>query len=532
MGSAGALGDMSKTLNQFANQSRMMTQYWQELKTWSGLLLKDIIDDWGLLIKINALLITVTEVIKAIAKSKGLGNENFLSGMFETVESTNDEYDELQGKLLDFDKFRSLEGENDSSLIDEKLLQAISGYSSKIDEAENYAKQLADSWLKFWLNDDKGLTEQAESFLSILKGIGIALAGILALKFGTGIKSLKEITQAFSLLSMNKKSGVNLSLLGIGADASKPVLNLAKALKFLLSPLGVVLSIIGILYATNEDFRNSINNLIKVLFVAIGDILSPFIGLLIKVTPILSEIINVVAEVLVPVIDIVSNAVKFLSDTGLWKGFAIALGLVTAAIWAQNIAWLANPVVLIVTGITGAIIGLGVVIRSFVSNIDTIWASIKNVAIEVGNFFANVGIGVANLFIDLVNLLVKIINVVLTPIDAIANIFGKKIQIPNWNAQISYNPIPNFASGASDIDSGTVFRAGEFGKTEAVFTASNGKTNVANVRQMEQAFYNALSRYGSSGNGTITVQAYLDGEKVYENTTAKAKSRGNVWAKA
>ena len=92
--------------------------------------------------------------------------------------------------------------------------------------------------------------------------------------------------------------------------------------------------------------------------------------------------------------------------------------------------------------------------------------------------------------------------------------------------------IPNYEMGASDIDSGTVFRAGEFGKTEAVYTGSNGKTNVANVRQMEQAFYNALSRYGAEDGGKIVVEAYLDGEKVYQNTTAKAKARGNVWAKA
>jgi hypothetical protein len=60
----------------------------------------------------------------------------------------------------------------------------------------------------------------------------------------------------------------------------------------------------------------------------------------------------------------------------------------------------------------------------------------------------------------------------------------------------------------------------------------NGKTNVANVKQMEQAFYNALARHSAEGNGTIVVQAYLDGEKVYENTTARAKARGKVWAKA
>jgi hypothetical protein len=93
-------------------------------------------------------------------------------------------------------------------------------------------------------------------------------------------------------------------------------------------------------------------------------------------------------------------------------------------------------------------------------------------------------------------------------------------------------PIQFAAVGASDIDGGTLFVAGEMGKTEAVYTGSNGKTNVANVRQMEQAFYNALSRHAKDGNGTIVVQAYIDGEQVYQNTTAHAKRRGQVWSKA
>ena len=150
MGRSGALGDMSKTINQFANQSRMMTEYWQELKTWSGLLLKDLIDQSGMLIFINTLLITTTEIVKAIAKSRGLGEENFIDGIFETADATNDEIDELQGKLLDFDKFRSLEsagGTVDIS-IDEKVIEAITGYSSQIDKAKNKAQELAEAWLE------------------------------------------------------------------------------------------------------------------------------------------------------------------------------------------------------------------------------------------------------------------------------------------------------------------------------------------------------------------------------------------------
>lgn len=178
MGSAGALGDMSKTLNQFANQSRMMTEYWAELKSWSGLILKDWLDQHEVLVYINAALITMTEIVKAIARSRGVGEDNFINGLFETTEATNEEIDELQGKLLDFDKFRSLEGAGTGELaIDEKLLEAISDYSSLIDQATNRAQILADTWLEFWLNDDGTLTEQAQILIDTIKLLGLALAG-------------------------------------------------------------------------------------------------------------------------------------------------------------------------------------------------------------------------------------------------------------------------------------------------------------------------------------------------------------------
>ena len=193
MGAAGALGDMTKTLNTFANQSRMMTEYWVELKTWTGLVLKDLIDQSGALIYINAALITMSEVMKAIAKSRGLGDENYLTGMFETTEATNDAMDELQGKLLDFDKFRSLSGGEENALgIDTKLLEAIAGYSSKIDQAQNSAQKLAETWSKWWLDPSResGLTVQAEIFLEILELIGSTLLVLVGASMITSIVKL------------------------------------------------------------------------------------------------------------------------------------------------------------------------------------------------------------------------------------------------------------------------------------------------------------------------------------------------------
>lgn len=90
--------------------------------------------------------------------------------------------------------------------------------------------------------------------------------------------------------------------------------------------------------------------------------------------------------------------------------------------------------------------------------------------------------------------------------------------------------IPQFAKGASDIDGGTLFVAGEMGKTEAVYTGENGKSNVANISQLKQAFYGALVDWSAQNKGSVNLTVNLDGETVYKNTTKHAKLHGNNWA--
>ena len=372
MGSAGALGDMSKTLNQFANQSRMMTEYWQELKTWTGLLLKDLIDQSGMLININALLITTTEIVKAIAKSRGLGEENFIDGLFETTEATNDAVDELQGKLLDFDKFRSLEGATTSPLaIDEKLLEAIAGYSSKIDQAQNKAQKLADTWLEFWLNDDGTLTKQATDFLETLKLIAITLSVITAHKMFTGLSNI-----ALGLSKINATS---------------------------------ILLVAG--------FSALVYGIIK--FSEVAD----------KMT-----------------------------------------------VWEK--------ITNIVLALTASFIGFYVALNAFKASLP--------VAIASG-----------------------------------AALAGSVLAI---SASVKQATIPNYENGASDIDSGTIFRAGEFGKTEAVYTGSNGKTNVANIQQMKTAYSQSLEEWWAKARYDIPKFQGVSDSGIYTIVDGEAKRRGKKFA--
>ena len=98
------------------------------------------------------------------------------------------------------------------------------------------------------------------------------------------------------------------------------------------------------------------------------------------------------------------------------------------------------------------------------------------------------------------------------------------------SSAVAKNSVTKFADGGMP-DKGTMFVAGEAG-AEIVYNNSNGQSGVANIQQIEQAMYGALVRYGNSSNGKIELTVNLDGEKVYQNTTAHAKRRGNVWGKA
>jgi hypothetical protein len=416
----------------------------------------------------------MTEIVKAIAKSKGLGDENFIDGIFETTNATNDAVDELQGKLLDFDKFRSLEGANVSPLaIDEKLLEAIAGYSSKIDQAENAAQNLAELWLTqsgLFANINGDLVFQADKWEEIRTIVDKIVGAISA------IPLILKLAQSSAVLGLIQKlfSGRSQALIPSSTSLAELVRqsNLLEKTLWniqrhpIITTIIVAVGLLTTLYLTNDKVRDSVNNLFNTL--------EPF-GALILST------FGMFADILDPILGGTSSLFMIIGDiVALFINFA-------------------TPAVEVLT----RVLGVQFVV---VEALTKVWATFFEVISSVLRLdFSGFGSRMSSLW-------------------------------SNWSSiDFLTSPrvsIPNYAVGASDIDSGTVFRAGEFGKTEAVYTGSNGKTNVANVRQMEQAFYNALSRHSREGNGTIVVQAYLDGEKVYENTTRRAKQVGNVWAKA
>ena len=158
MDRSGAIGDLDKTINSWANQSRVMADSWKDIQTYAGLTITRLLETSGVMKYVNAILIFMSRILEGLATSldTGLGNsgevfvemETDVNGATESVESLNE-------ALLDFDKFRALDdtnsisdSDNDNLGIDQTIIDAMTRYDSILSDASLEARKIADSWLE------------------------------------------------------------------------------------------------------------------------------------------------------------------------------------------------------------------------------------------------------------------------------------------------------------------------------------------------------------------------------------------------
>lgn len=213
MDRSGALGDMSKTITNFANQSRMMSENIKEVATWIGISVTHLLEEYNVLTYINGILIALADVAKQFAYSLGYTDPDFGLGWSENVENTSLALDELNGKLLGFDKFRALQGSGDTNLAIDKVLEnAIAGYTTGLIKAESPARDFANSIIEA-LGGVDNITAKIKEFLPIiLKVVGV-LAGLSAVKIiiGAVISGIKMLISSTSLLTI----GIGVLFAGI-----------------------------------------------------------------------------------------------------------------------------------------------------------------------------------------------------------------------------------------------------------------------------------------------------------------------------
>ena len=454
MARSGAIGDLKKTMDSYANQSRVVAEAWSQTKDYAGLLMTYLLQESGILTHISGILIFITETFKAVAESMGaiqhFGGDIF-SEVTDSALTAEDAISNVQGKLFEFDKFRSLKGGSGSENIlglDERLLKSLSSYDSILSNVSSSAKDFAQH-----LKDVSGLFDEDGVF---------------------DIEKWEEIVDNVDTL---------LKLL-IAFTASGAIMKIVSSLGNLkLAMNGLFLgTFLYLIFETIDAFKE--------LDYVTGTVTALLAGGL------------VVAWALWNWEMIKTKAMKIAK---FFTGLKTELSLTTKSITALNVAMGVTAGILSYMLADELLNNLEGDAKRAVSWIMALVGAVTALTVVFLALYGTISMGTA-------------LPIIMTGVGlAVAGM--KSILEPEM-----------YATGASNIDSGTLFVAGEMGRTEAVYTGSNGKTNVANVKQMEQAYYNALRRYGAENGNTIVVKAYLDNEVVYQGVTKQAKKHGDSWA--
>jgi hypothetical protein len=263
MEKAGALGDMAKTIETFANQARMASENFKEMLTWIGVSLQYLIQESKILVKLNALLISFTEIFKSLAYQIGYKTPDFAFAWEENIQETSEAIDELQGKLLGFDEFRALNDSTDNSVlsIDETLLDVLASYSSFIGEANSGAQELANKWLTilgFQKDAESGLWQAPEEIKNIFGIIKDSLNDIKP-ELSATMDYIGDTFPGVLELTTTALENLNESIIPLASTITKIVWGTSQLTDNAFPLINSVVDIIGTILSMVLGFINAVS---------------------------------------------------------------------------------------------------------------------------------------------------------------------------------------------------------------------------------------------------------------------------------
>lgn len=319
MGATGATGDMAKTIESASNQARIMNEQLQETLTWTGQIVLMWLDSAGVFQKINAFLITMKEIMRALAYDMGYSEKNFLDGLVTSAEDAGEAVDEIQGKLLSFDKFEALNSNQSNVLgIDPTVLALLEKINYQTEEFNMEANQIADRWLRSLGFIDKNgdgivdITEKARKFLNIFKSIADIMLSVFDIVKDVFVFLKPAIVWLIERL----------------ADVLSWLSEHKIVLAFLINP------IVGVIY-TLKNYGDKI----KAFFVGIAEVVkNVFVGIGKTIANIFAGIINAVANGFISLVNFfiaqINVMLKPLDWIAGWFG-----GSVQVPTWNAKVNW-------------------------------------------------------------------------------------------------------------------------------------------------------------------------------------------------
>lgn len=286
------------------------------------------IDIWGILAdstgktvkELQKMDISFDMITEALAKASAEGGKYY--GAMEMQSQT------LTGSITNLKaQFSELLGE-----LTEMLLPVIKEILAKVQE---------------WVEKLRGLDEGQKNLITKI-GLIVATAGPLLTIVGKliGEKGLGGLAKGFSkLLKSEKVVALFTQISTAGGGLSGVIKVLASTFSGLLNPITIIIGVLTLLYTTNEDFRNTVNALVKDLLNSLRPAFETIKGVINNVITVFSNIISVVGNL---VSTIASALAPILSTIISLFGSVLSVGVSLAGMFINSLAFAINTVVNIV----------------------------------------------------------------------------------------------------------------------------------------------------------------------------------------
>ena len=515
----------------------------------------------------NAILMTIKEIMKALSLAKeqkdNIDYSEEFAGFGDSVGETTEQVEELENalnSLLGFDTLNILGNTNVSNIgveglqVEDKILDALKEYNMSLDKVNYKAKDVSEKILT-WLGYTKELNEETGEWNWKLQDGFTNLEKIKA--------SVLTIATTFATIKISN----GLKTLLMGSEESVGLIGSLKKIPKLLSPTTLIITaIVGLLaymYASNEDFRESINGLLK----SLGSVLIPIINIIVDVIKQLMPIINMlideiviilvpIIEALIPIIQLIAQIIKSLAPiiSGalglivqvLAKVLSAVLPLINVIIaiaeaLVQVVGGAIQFVLGLVDGIVNAVYGvlntLGdtlkavfeTIVALFSGNTDKIREIWGNLGEKLKGIWGNIWKSIKTTFIG-------IINSIITVFAKMVNLFTKQInkltsnlsEVWDWTGIPPIPPIPEWTPNLIPLASGGVITkptpalVGEYSGAKnnpEIVTPENlmRKVFAESMLPIAQAIINGNQGVIGAIDGLSNRPIELNGRKVSEN---------------
>lgn len=230
MDETGAFGDFEATISNTANMLKQISETMQEIGRYMGTVMlyyfKDVIQ--GAL----TLLIVVRDITKSLAQGFESdiaigGRDDAFGGLASSADNASESIDELNGKLLSFDKFTALSSPTDQAGMTsdvENILASLGDYTSGFEEVASKARKVATAILE-WLGYEEELDpatgevniklKDTYTNLDLIKDVLLLIASLGVAKLLTKITTVGLIPMIGKLFTLKTllATGIIFSLI-------------------------------------------------------------------------------------------------------------------------------------------------------------------------------------------------------------------------------------------------------------------------------------------------------------------------------